>query len=92
MILAPKIVKEERLIGTSISFINLFYYIGIFIGTPIVTKISDSSQSWIIAIYLLSGVGVIALIAVFGFVKLTKQNAVLQFSLLTRSIFDYFFK
>ncbi|WP_086444436.1 MFS transporter [Candidatus Enterococcus lemimoniae] len=77
MILVPKIVKEEQLIGTSISFINLFYYIGIFIGTPIVIKISDSSQSWIIAIYLLSGVGVIALIAVFGFVKLTKQNAVL---------------
>ncbi|MEI5988604.1 hypothetical protein A5881_000091 [Enterococcus termitis] len=74
MILAPKVVKQERLIGASISFINLFYYIGIFIGTPLVTKISESSQSWTVAIYVLSGVGVVALLAVVGFVKLNKKN------------------
>ncbi|ALS00692.1 MFS transporter [Enterococcus silesiacus] len=74
MILAPKVVTQERLIGASISFINLFYYIGIFIGTPIVTKISESSQSWTAAIYVLSGVGVAALLAVLGFVKLNKKS------------------
>lgn len=74
MILAPKVVKQDRLIGTSISFINLFYYIGIFIGTPIVTKISESSESWTTAIYLLSGVGAVALLAIFGFVKRNKNN------------------
>ncbi|OJG73015.1 hypothetical protein RV12_GL000792 [Enterococcus quebecensis] len=74
MILAPKIVKQERLIGVSISFINLFYYIGIFIGTPIVTKVSEVSGSWTVAIYLLVGVGFMALLAVFGFAKFNRSN------------------
>lgn len=73
MILAPKVVKQERLIGTSISFINLFYYIGIFVGTPIVSEVSESSDSWTTAIYVLSGVGVVALLAIFGFVKRNKN-------------------
>ncbi|MBO0445045.1 MFS transporter [Enterococcus ureilyticus] len=46
MILAPKVVKQDRLIGASVSFINLFYYVGIFVGTPIVTKLSEGDQSW----------------------------------------------
>lgn len=75
MILAPKVVKQERLIGASISFINLFYYIGIFIGTPTVTKISEGNHSWESGIYLLSSVGVIALVSVIGFVKLTNKNS-----------------
>lgn len=74
MILAPKVVKQERLIGASISFINLFYYVGIFIGTPIVTKVSEVSQSWTAAIYLLGGVGAFALLAVLGFIKLNKKS------------------
>ncbi|OJG28311.1 hypothetical protein RU98_GL001559 [Enterococcus caccae] len=74
MILAPKVVAEERLIGASISFINLFYYIGIFIGPPIVTKVSEVSQSWVVPIYLLGGVGIIALLAVLGFIKVNTEQ------------------
>lgn len=74
MILAPKVVKQERLIGASISFINLFYYIGIFIGTPLVTKVSEIGDSWLTAIYLLVAVGIIALIAVIGFIRLNKHK------------------
>ncbi|MEI5992491.1 MFS transporter [Candidatus Enterococcus mansonii] len=75
MILAPNSVKQERLIGASISFINLFYYIGIFIGTPLVTKVSEYNHSWLTAIYLLSGVGLAAVFAIFGFVKVNKKIA-----------------
>lgn len=74
MILAPKVVKQDRLIGASVSFINLFYYVGIFVGTPIVTKLSEGDQSWQNSTYLLSGIGVIALLAVVGFVKLNNEN------------------
>lgn len=74
MILAPKVVKQDRLIGASVSFINLFYYVGIFVGTPIVTKLSEGDQSWQNSTYLLSGIGVIALLAVVGFVKLNNKN------------------
>jgi len=74
MILAPKVVKQDRLIGASVSFINLFYYVGIFVGTPIVTKLSEGDQSWQNSIYLLSGIGVIALLAVVGFVKLNNKK------------------
>lgn len=74
MILAPKVVKQEQLIGASISFINLFYYVGIFIGTPLVTKVSESSESWSMAIYLLGGVGLLAVFAILGFIKMSKKN------------------
>ncbi|MBO0441292.1 MFS transporter [Candidatus Enterococcus ikei] len=76
MILAPKVVEDKRLIGASISFINLFYYIGIFIGTPLVTKVSEISQSWLPAIYLLGGIGILALLAVFGFIRLNKAREI----------------
>ncbi|GGC81682.1 MFS transporter [Enterococcus wangshanyuanii] len=74
MILAPKVVGQEQLIGSSISFINLFYYIGIFIGTPIVTEISEEYQSWTIAIYLLSGIGIFSLLAIIAFVKVNREK------------------
>jgi predicted MFS family arabinose efflux permease len=74
MILAPKVIEQKQLIGASISFINLFYYIGIFIGTPLVTGLTEKTQSWTSAIILLSGLGAIALLAVFSFVKRNKTS------------------
>ncbi|MCA5012774.1 MULTISPECIES: MFS transporter [unclassified Enterococcus] len=74
MILAPKVVKQEQSIGSSISFINLFFYIGIFIGTPIATEISEKNQSWKFAIYALSGIGIFSLLAIIAFVRLNREK------------------
>lgn len=38
MVLVPKTVNSNQLVGYAVSFVNFLYYIGIIIGTPIVTK------------------------------------------------------
>lgn len=72
MTLTPSVVTNPRLIGASISFVNFIYYIGIFIGTPLTTKIAERSDSWHTGIWLLSAVGLIGFLLTAGFVRINR--------------------
>lgn len=73
MIIAPKIVKNSRMIGLSISFINLFYYLGVFFGTPIITKTVETF-SWPMAFNFLTVVSIISIICSFIFTQKSKEG------------------
>jgi predicted MFS family arabinose efflux permease len=73
-----KMVKRPSLIGSTFSIIYLFYYIGIFIGSPIVSKMVEVS-GWNAGTLLLTVVSLLgtASIAYLSFSKkLTKSKSV----------------
>ncbi|GAA0241570.1 MFS transporter [Metaclostridioides mangenotii] len=73
-----KMVKRPSLIGSTFSIIYLFYYIGIFIGSPIVSKVVEVS-GWNAGTLLLTVVSLLgtASIAYLSFSKkLTKSKSV----------------
>ncbi|MEL5896639.1 MFS transporter [Clostridium sporogenes] len=74
MIVAPNIIKNKKLIGVSISFINFIYYIGIFIGTPIIIKIVEITKSWTSGIYMLVIISLVGFLSVFTFAILMKKK------------------
>lgn len=58
-----KLVKRPALIGSTFSIIYLFYYIGIFIGSPIISKIVEA-YGWNIATLVLAGVSLAGTISI----------------------------
>lgn len=76
MIIAPNIIKNKKLIGVSISFINFIYYIGIFIGTPIIIKAVEITKSWTRGIYILVIISLIGFLNVFTFAVLMKKKSI----------------
>lgn len=72
MVLVPKTVNSNQLVGYAVSFVNFLYYIGIIIGTPIVTKMIEIS--WLTACLLLGGVCLLGTISIFIFIILTKRK------------------
>ncbi|KGL45664.1 MFS transporter [Listeria newyorkensis] len=63
MIMASRFVKRKALIGYSVSFINMIYYIGIVVGAPLVLKIIEKS-GWQAGMNLLSiaaGIGTVSI-------------------------------
>lgn len=73
MIIAPKIVKNPQMIGLSISFINLFYYFGVFLGAPIITKVVEKF-SWSMAFNFLAVISLISVLCSFIFTKKSKEG------------------
>lgn len=72
MVLVPKTVNSNQLVGHAVSFVNFLYYIGIIIGTPIVTKMIEISC--LTACLLLGGVCLLGTISIFIFIILTKRK------------------
>ncbi|MBP9483876.1 MAG: MFS transporter [Negativicutes bacterium] len=66
MITVPRIVKRKELLGYSLSFVTQMYYIGIFIGSPLVLWMVERS-SWVAGIYLMTGVSLLGTLGVFYF-------------------------
>ncbi|RHW45446.1 MFS transporter [Bombilactobacillus bombi] len=66
MVLAPKTVAAGQLVGYAVSFVNFLYYIGIIIGTPIVTSMIEIS--WSAASWLLGGVCLLGAISIIMFI------------------------
>lgn len=42
----PRTVKRPALIGQTFAVVYLFYYIGVFIGSPIIAKVVETSGGW----------------------------------------------
>lgn len=55
----PKTVKRPALIGQTFAVVYLFYYIGVFIGSPIIGKMVEASGSWTIGIVTMIAVGLL---------------------------------
>lgn len=72
MVLVPKTVNSNQLLGYAVSFVNFLYYIGIIIGTPIVTKMIEISC--LTACLLLGSVCLLGTISIFIFIILTKRK------------------
>lgn len=72
MVLVPKTVNSNQLVGYAVSFVNFLYYIGIIIGTPIVTKMIEISC--LTACLLLGSVCLLGTISIFIFIILTKRK------------------
>lgn len=45
-IAVPRVIKRPILIGQTFAVIYLFYYIGVFIGSPIIASIVEMTGSW----------------------------------------------
>ncbi|MCR1955587.1 MFS transporter [Clostridioides mangenotii] len=69
-----KLVKRPALIGSTFSIIYLFYYIGIFIGSPIISKIVEA-YGWNIATLVLSGVSLAGTISIAYLVITNSKTA-----------------
>lgn len=70
-IMVSKVVKVERLLGISLSIVNIFYYTCIVIGAPIVASVIEQI-SWPIGLLLLATVAFIGLLVSFVLSKLLK--------------------
>lgn len=57
-ILVPRAAGNERLIGYSMSLVNLFYYTAIVIGAPVISKIIENF-SWVAGLLVLTGIAVL---------------------------------
>ena len=66
MITVPRIVKRPELLGYSISFVTQMYYIGIFIGSPLVLWVVERS-SWVMGTYLMTAVSLLGTLGVLYF-------------------------
>ncbi|MBC1235276.1 MFS transporter [Listeria booriae] len=73
MIMASRFVKRKELIGYSVSFINMIYYIGIVAGAPFVLKIIEKS-GWQMGMNMLSIVAGVGTVSIFVLL-LMKQPA-----------------
>lgn len=72
MVLVPKTVSNNKLVGYAVSFVNFLYYVGIIVGTPIVTRMIEIS--WLAACLLLGGVCILGTISILIFIILTKRK------------------
>lgn len=75
--IAPSVAKRPALIGYSIAFVNLLYYVGIFSGSPLVLGAVEKS-GWQSAANIFTVVSLIgfAAMAVFMVISKTKQTTV----------------
>ncbi|WP_163651929.1 nitrate/nitrite transporter [Listeria sp. PSOL-1] len=78
-IMVPRVVKQSELIGYSMSIVNLFYYLGIVIGAPLITKLVEVA-SWKISLFVLTSVVLIGVFAAFIFLLQTRSRVVLNFN------------
>lgn len=72
-IMVPKVVTNEKLLGISLSIVNIFYYTCIVIGAPLVAFIIEK-MSWITGLLLLASVSCIGVITSITLIKLFNQN------------------
>ncbi|BDR58955.1 MFS transporter [Xylocopilactobacillus apicola] len=72
MVLAPKTVSSPQLVGYAVSFVNFLYYIGIIIGTPIVTKMIEIS--WASASVLLTGICLLGTLSILLFILFSRKE------------------
>lgn len=73
-IMVPENVTNKKLIGYSMSIVNLFYYSCIVIGAPLISKIIES-LSWKAGLFVLTGIALIGvLMALLYLQKLQEKN------------------
>ncbi|BDR56965.1 MFS transporter [Xylocopilactobacillus apis] len=72
MVLAPKTVNSPQQVGYAVSFVNFLYYIGIIIGTPIVTDMIGIS--WYAASWLLGGICLLGTLCIFMFIIFSNRK------------------
>lgn len=67
--LAPRLAKQPQNIGYSISIVNQIYYIGVFLSTPVVISIIESSgfhaAKWFMVVICVIAVVLAAILKVF---------------------------
>lgn len=72
MVLAPKAAPNSTLVGYTVSFVNFLYYLGIIMGTPLVTKMIEIS--WGHAAWLLSGICLLGVISIMLFMVFNQRK------------------
>lgn len=72
-IMVPKVVENKKLLGISLSIVNIFYYSCIVIGAPLVALVIEK-VSWTAGLLVLASISCIGLIASFALTKLFNRN------------------
>lgn len=72
-ILVPRAAGKERLIGYSMSLVNLFYYTAIVIGAPIISKIIENF-SWKAGLLILTGIAALGVAGSIIYLLSTKET------------------
>lgn len=71
---APMTMKNPALAGVAVAIVNMLYYIGIFIGTPITMNVAASS-GWSAASAVLGAIGVLGVIAILLYSSAAKKES-----------------
>lgn len=69
-----KLVKRPSLIGSTFSIIYLFYYIGIFVGSPIISKVVEAT-SWQTGAIILTTVTLLGTLSI-GYLMVSSRKTV----------------
>lgn len=72
--IVPTCVSSPIQIGYGIGLVNVFYNIGIFIGSPIVLYAVQGTGDWSIAGLVLGGATIVGMIFVFLYMALAKKS------------------
>lgn len=72
--ITPRNAKRPSLIGYSIAFVNMLYFAGNFIGTPIVTGAVEKSGSWQTGADILAGVSILGAVLIIIFMTVTRKR------------------
>lgn len=70
----PKTVKRPILIGQTFAVVYLFYYIGVFIGSPIIIFIVELFNSWIAGAFAMGVVSTIGMLSLLILMILNKKR------------------
>lgn len=73
--LVPLSVGNPIQIGYGVGLVNVFYNVGIFIGSPIVLYAVAGTGSWAVGSAVLGVVAIIGLACVLGYMALAKKAA-----------------
>mgnify|MGYP000855211223 CR=1 FL=1 len=75
-IIVPQLTERPALIGYSMSFINLMYYIGVFASTPVILGAANGAGGWKSASLLMTAASVLVFIFAIAASAMSKKNKV----------------
>lgn len=71
---APMTMKNPALAGVAVAIVNMLYYIGIFIGTPITMNVAASS-GWTAASAVLGAIGILGVVAILLYSNAARKES-----------------
>jgi len=71
--IAPGVARKPVLIGYTVSIVNMIYYVGIFIGAPLVLG-SVEKTGWNSGVIILTVVSIVGFLFMICFMSLSRKK------------------